>query len=77
MDADDEHDNVLHTGLAFSRVDAFAALEVCAKEIVRNALPAGRIDGAGSPREQPGCAIQMDRTDGSRGATARTRRDGQ
>jgi len=30
--------DVLHTGLAFSRVDAFAALEACAKEIARNAL---------------------------------------
>ncbi|HVQ08623.1 MAG TPA: S8 family serine peptidase [Allosphingosinicella sp.] len=49
VDADDEHDNVLHTGLAFSRVDAFAALEACARDIVRNALAAGQeqcADGA-------------------------------
>jgi subtilisin family serine protease len=41
LDSDDDHDNVLHTGLAFSRVDAFAALEACAKEIARNALAEG------------------------------------
>jgi len=41
LDADDEHDNVLHTGLAFRRIDALAALRFCAKELVGNALRPG------------------------------------
>lgn len=40
QDGDDEEDNVLHTGLAFPRVDAFAALEACAKDLAKNALAA-------------------------------------
>jgi subtilisin family serine protease len=40
VDSDDEHDNVLHTGLAFSRVDAVASLDACAREIAGNALQA-------------------------------------
>lgn len=40
QDGDDEEDNVLHTGLAFNRVDAFAALEACAKDLAKNALAA-------------------------------------
>ena len=43
LDSDDEHDNVLHTGLAFSRIDAFAALGFCAQELAGSALAhAGR-----------------------------------
>lgn len=37
-DGDDEQDNVLHTGLTFSRVDAYAALDACAKDIAKSAL---------------------------------------
>ena len=40
-DGDDEQDNVLHTGLAFKRVDAFAALQACAKDLAKEALAAG------------------------------------
>jgi subtilisin family serine protease len=39
-DGDDEQDNVLHTGLSFSRLDAFAALQACAKDLAKNALAA-------------------------------------
>ena len=41
QDGDDEQDNVLHTGLAFQRVDALAALSACAKDIAKAALAAG------------------------------------
>ncbi|HEX6374420.1 MAG TPA: S8 family serine peptidase [Allosphingosinicella sp.] len=37
-DGDDEQDNVLHTGLTFSRVDALASLQACAKDVARRAL---------------------------------------
>ena len=43
-DGDDEQDNVLHTGLAFRRVDAMAALTACAKNLAANELIAA---GAG------------------------------
>jgi subtilisin family serine protease len=52
LDSDDEHDNVLHTGLAFRRIDALAALDFCARELASNAL----IAGAGGParaRDRP------------------------
>ena len=41
QDGDDENDNVLHTGLAFKRIDAVAALEACAKEIAKTAFEKG------------------------------------
>jgi len=39
-DGDDEQDNVLHTGLPFRRIDAFAALTACAKSLVVSELAA-------------------------------------
>lgn len=33
-DGDDEHDNVLHTGLSFNRVNAVAALRACGRDIM-------------------------------------------
>ncbi len=53
VDADDEHDNVLHTGLAFRRVDPLAALECCTAEITRNALSAGTRARTPTPTEFP------------------------
>jgi len=41
QDSDDEHDNVLHTGLAFRRIDAVATLDFCARELAGNVLHAG------------------------------------
>lgn len=35
QDGDDEHDNVLHTGLAFRRVDAVKALLACALDVLK------------------------------------------
>ena len=40
VDGDDEQDNVLHTGLSFSRVDALGALEACARDLAKRALVA-------------------------------------
>jgi subtilisin family serine protease len=40
VDGDDEHDNVLHTGLSFRRVDAMAALTACAKSLLVSELTA-------------------------------------
>jgi subtilisin family serine protease len=40
VDVDDEHDNVLHTGLPFPRLDAVGALDSCARDIARKALSA-------------------------------------
>jgi hypothetical protein len=37
VDEDDEQDNVLHTGLAFRRIDAVATLNFCARELASNA----------------------------------------
>jgi subtilisin family serine protease len=37
-DCDDEHDNVLHTGLSFRRLDAVAALECCVGDLARSAV---------------------------------------
>jgi subtilisin family serine protease len=37
-DGDDEQDNVLHTGLAFRRVDAMASLAACAKSLATKEL---------------------------------------
>jgi subtilisin family serine protease len=48
-DCDDEHDNVLHTGLSFRRLDAVAALECCAREVAREAL-AGAVRRSPLPR---------------------------
>jgi subtilisin family serine protease len=44
VDADDEHDNVLHTGLAFSRLDAVATLDACARELAADAFQRGVSD---------------------------------
>lgn len=38
VDGDDEQDNVLHTGLKFLRIDAFAACEACEAEARRKFL---------------------------------------
>lgn len=38
QDDDNEQDNVLHTGLSFSRVNAFAALRACGNDLARNVL---------------------------------------
>jgi hypothetical protein len=40
QDGDDEHDNVLHTGLAFRRVDAVSALLACAHDALKCELMA-------------------------------------
>ena len=37
-DGDDEHDNVTHTGLTFSRLNAAGALFACAKELAMHEL---------------------------------------
>lgn len=42
QDGDDEEDNVLHTGLAFSRVSAVGALQACASELIVNELVAAK-----------------------------------
>jgi subtilisin family serine protease len=56
QDGDDEHDNVLHTGLPFRRVDAVLALHACAQDALKCELAAA---GCGlRPVEGPRLAAQ-------------------
>jgi subtilisin family serine protease len=56
QDGDDEHDNVLHTGLTFRRVDAVLALHACAQDALKCELTAA---GRGlRPVEGPRLAAQ-------------------